>query len=215
MPDLTRLDESLGERLSLDEYRRDFRDRQWTIGGRESWKLERAQHFIEPGFPSWDAFARGDWDTALRLADDEREWIEEFSARAESKRIRLYRVRVAEEPLTPYLQWEMHLLRLRAECGENIRVVDAGAVARFEAAGRPLPELLTLGTSTLYRILYDDDGALAGAIRFQSPGLVREAADLARGLYQGAEDVRTFFRRKVAGLPPPRRDVIAGSDAGR
>ncbi|WP_433461711.1 DUF6879 family protein [Spirillospora sp. CA-128828] len=215
MPDLTTLDDSLGERLSLDDYRRDFRNRQWTIDGEDSWKLERAQHFIEPGLPSWDAFARGDWDTALHLVDAEREWIEEFSAQARRKRIRLYRVRVAEEPLTPYLQWEMHLLRLRAECGERIRIVDGAAVARFERAGRSLPELVTLGTSTLYRVLYDDDGALDGAIRFESPDLVRAVTGLTRGLFRRAEDVRSYFQQRVADLPPPRRDVLAGAHVRR
>ncbi|WP_067793601.1 DUF6879 family protein [Actinomadura formosensis] len=213
MPDLTRLNDSLGERLPLEEYRHDFRDRQWTIEGEDSWKLERAQHFIEPGFPSWDAFARGDWDTAIRLIDDEREWIAEFSTRAREKRIGLYRVRVVEEPLTPYLQWELHLLRLRAECGEAIRVVDADAVARHERS-RPLPELITLGASTLYRIIYDDEGALDGAVRFTSPALVADVVAATRELFRRAEDVESFFRRRVAGLPPPRRSTLTRCDGG-
>lgn len=131
MPDLTRLDESLGERLSLDEYRRDFRARQWTIEGRESWKLERAQHFIEPGFPSWDAFARGDWDTALRPADDEREWIEEFSARAERKRIRLYtELDRRPEALDPWADALHHLTGFTDPAAARLR-------ARIEHALHP------------------------------------------------------------------------------
>ncbi|TDB86401.1 hypothetical protein E1264_18020 [Actinomadura sp. KC216] len=209
MPDLTRLDDSLGERLSLEEYRRDFRARQWTIQGEASWKLERAQHFIEPGFPSWDAFARGEWSTALRLLEDEREWLEDFMAEAVRKRIRLFRLRVVQEPLTPYLQWELHLLRLRAECGEDIRVADAEAVARYERSG-PLPELVTLGASTLYRVCYDESGALDGAVRFSAPELVADAAELTSELFRGAETMESFFRRRVADLPPPRRNALTG-----
>jgi hypothetical protein len=29
------------------------------------WKLERRQTFREPGMPSWEAFAAGDWNHAL------------------------------------------------------------------------------------------------------------------------------------------------------
>ncbi|NUS55857.1 MAG: hypothetical protein HOV66_13525 [Streptomycetaceae bacterium] len=41
------LDAAYGERLSLSDYREDFRERQWTIDNQDSWKLERAQHFEE------------------------------------------------------------------------------------------------------------------------------------------------------------------------
>ncbi|MUN37131.1 hypothetical protein GNZ18_11035 [Actinomadura sp. NEAU-AAG5] len=206
---MTSLDDSLGTRLSLEDYRADFRVRQWTIGGEDSWKLERAQHFVEPGFPSWDAFAQGRWGTALRLIRQEREWLAEFSARAGSMGIGLYRVRVVEEPITPYLQWELHLLRERARCGERIRVVDAGSVAALERTG-PLPELLTLGSSTLYRIRYDEEGALDGAIRFHIAHLVESATRLTRDLFDRGEDLEPFFRRRVADLPPPRRGALTG-----
>ncbi|GAA4240585.1 hypothetical protein GCM10022254_65840 [Actinomadura meridiana] len=208
MSELMRLDDSLGTRLSLEEYRSDFRGRQWAIDGEDSWKLERAQHFVEPGVPSWDAFSRGDWKAALRLMQQEREWIEEFSAQAEEKGISLYRVRVVEEPISPYLQWELHLLRLRAQCGEAIRVLDAAAVAPLERSG-PLPELVTLGTSTLYRVRYDEKGALDGAVRFTAPELVAAATELTRELFDRGEDMESFFQRRVADLPPPHRNALA------
>lgn len=209
MPELRDLDDSRGEHLPLAAYRDDFRRRQWTIDGDDSWKLERGQHFVEPGFPSWDAFARGDWSTALRLIEQEREWLEEFSAKARRKNIGLYRLRVVEEPITPYLQWELHLLNLRAQCGEAIRVVHTGAVAAHERS-EPLPELVTLGPTTLYQVLYDDEGELAGAIRFTAPDLVENAVQVTRHLYAQGEDVESYFQRKVAELPPPGRNALVG-----
>lgn len=74
-----RLDTSRGTPLDLDSYRRDFRQRQWTIDGQDSWKLERCQHFREPGFASWEAFDRGEWRGALRLIEEERDYLREFS----------------------------------------------------------------------------------------------------------------------------------------
>ena len=75
------LDDSSGVRLSLDDYRVEFKDLQWTIAGQQSWKLEREQRFREPGFASWEAFSRGDWDEALRLIEEERDFLVEFSAK--------------------------------------------------------------------------------------------------------------------------------------
>jgi hypothetical protein len=50
---------------------------------------------------------------------------------------------VVERPICPYLQWELHLLTMRAQCGELIRVVPVDMVRDLEANGQ-LPELITL-----------------------------------------------------------------------
>ncbi|MDF5755559.1 DUF6879 family protein [Spongiactinospora sp. TRM90649] len=191
MPEPYQLDDSAGIRLMRDDYRADFRTRQWTISGQPSWKLERRQHFRELGFASWEAFAVGDWDEALRLIEAERDFLIEFSSEAESKEIPLYRLRVVERPIDPYLQWELHLLNLRAECGELIRVIEAEQI-REQEAERPLPELVTLGRSTLYRVLYNDEGESAGAVRFSSPDVVWKAERFIRELYEQGEDLTVF-----------------------
>lgn len=203
MPDLPPpLDPATGTHLPLDAYRREFRDRQWRIPGQESWKLERRQHFKEPGFASWETFSRGDWHEALRLIEEERDYLREFSAQAERLGIALYRVRVVEHPIDPYLQWELHLLRLRAECGELIRVVGPEAVTPYEKA-HSLPEVVTLGDATLYQVLYDDNGVLAGAIRYSDPVTVDRWTSFIRDLFSKGEDLHLFFDREIAPLPPP------------
>ncbi|MFJ6212979.1 DUF6879 family protein [Streptomyces sp. NPDC092296] len=197
-----RLDPALGDRLDLAAYRADFRDRQWTIDGQDSWKLERRQHFQEPGFPSWDAFARGDWHEALRLIEAERDYLHDFGRENTRRRTTLLRVRVVEQPLTPYLQWELHLLRLRAECGEHIRVVGPEAVRDREGAG-PLPERVTLGAGTVYQVLYTEQGALDGAVRFTDPEVTARCREFVRELYEAGEDLVRYVDREVAHLPPP------------
>jgi len=64
MPGL--LASSAGTRLTQAEYERDFGARLWLADGADLWKLERRQYYDETGFPSWDAFAAGDWAAALR-----------------------------------------------------------------------------------------------------------------------------------------------------
>jgi hypothetical protein len=197
------LDASSGERLALRPYQDDFDTRSSAAVRVDSWKFERQQHFREPGFASWEAFARGDWDRALELIEDEREYLKEFGRQAAAAGVRLLRVRVVEEPVVPYLQWELHLLRLRAECGEEIRVIGPEQIRKYEDDG-PLPELLTFGSDTLYQILYDTDGVLEGGILFTDPETVSRATEFIESLYDSGEDMGSYFQREIARMEPSR-----------
>jgi hypothetical protein len=181
-----------GELLTRGEYKRDFRERDAAVRDGDSWKLERLQHFEEQGSPSRDALRRGDWRTALRLLEDRRGAL--LSAAVEERRrgAVFHRVRVVEEPLTPYLQWEMHSLRQRARYGEKIRVLPAAAVRALETDGL-LPELTILGERTLYRVLYTEAGATYGAIRYTDPDVVGRWVAGLKELYATAEDLVPYF----------------------
>lgn len=111
------------------------------------------------------------------------------------------------EPIIPYLQWELHSLKLRAECGELIRVLPAKAVRRLEDNGE-LPEVVTLGPSAAYHILYDANGELAGGLKVTDPQTVERVTELVRRLYAEGEELATFFEREVASLPPPPGDTV-------
>lgn len=148
MPEPFSLGDLSGERLSLSEYLADFGELEWAIGGQASWKLERGQHFREPGLESWEAFTRGEWERSVQLMEEDRNFLAEYMAKASGLGIGLYRVRVVEEPVDPYLQWELLFLKLRAECGEHIRVITSDLVRDWEVGG-PLPELLTMGPTRL------------------------------------------------------------------
>jgi hypothetical protein len=202
MPEPLRAGELAGERLSLADYRADFRAVYSTIAGQESWKLERVQHFRQPDTPSWVAFARGDWERALELIEEKRQSIPDILAMATNLGIGQYRARVVAEPLCPYLQWELHSLKVSAECGEFIRVVPSDLVRALEADGE-LPELITLGPTVAYQILYTESGELAGGVKITDPGVVTHIADLTRHLYEAGEDIATFFERVVAPMPAP------------
>ncbi|MFF8995322.1 DUF6879 family protein [Streptomyces sp. NPDC014983] len=193
---------SPGEPLGLDAYREDFRRRDFAVAGCDSWKLERRQHFREPGDASWEAFVQGDWPEALRLIETQRTELLDLSRLAARHRCRLLRVRVVEMPLTPYLQWELHLLRLRAECGELIRVLAPEHLAVYEREG-PVPELVTLNDDTVYEIRYDAEGALEGAVRHLDAGTRDRVAAWIEELYELGEDIGAFFSREVAPLKPP------------
>lgn len=191
-----------GERLPLDSYIEDFNQHFWNIREEGFWKLERQQTFQEPGVESWEAFARGDWDESLRLLSQQRDHYTRYLNEIAEHGFRLHRVRVVEEPVTPYLQWELHLLHLKAQCGERTRVVGPDSVQALEN-GSPLPEVIVLGFSVMYEIVYDEQGILRGGVRCAD----RDVIDAWRGfiseLHASGEDLTSYFPRSVAPLGPP------------
>ncbi|MGW3611088.1 DUF6879 family protein [Micromonospora sp. NPDC005163] len=192
-----------GERIRLENYWADFEDRFWRTTDPGFWKLERQQTFKEPGDGGWQAFADGRWDDSLRILKARRPEFQRYHRRIAENGFATRRVRVVEEPLTPYLQWELHVLRLRHEYGGLTRVVGADAVRAAESGG-PLPEIYTLGTEVMYEAVYDADGVLASARRWRDPELVTRCQAFIESLYQDGEPLDGFFGRVVAPLEPPR-----------
>jgi len=166
------------------------------------WKLERRQTFREPGIPSWEAFAAGDWDRALELNARERDTVRAKVAEDKSLEVESRRLRVVEHPVTPYLQWEMQYFRLLAEAGEDLRVIDAPSVRRLEA-DRLLPEIVILGHRVLFEVLYDAEGTAYGARRIEDPQVIASACREVSDLYAAAEPLLDYFTREIAPLPAP------------
>ncbi|WP_114029335.1 DUF6879 family protein [Sphaerisporangium album] len=162
------------------------------------WKLERAQHFYEPYEPSWVAMTEGDWERSLRLVGEMRDGFPaEYDGYAEFRR-----ARIVEWPLTPYMQWELHVLAARADAGERPRVVPASAVRAFERSG-PLPELLIFESGLMYEVLYDAGGAHLGGRRITDPEVIDPCLAALTSLYDQGEELRAYVRREVAPLPAP------------
>lgn len=192
-----------GEVLERIVYKRDFRERDAAIRNRDSWKFERRQHFEEKDNPSWDAFVRGDWTESLRLIEDDRGAVLRANEQDALHGSFFHRARVIEKPLTPYVQWSLRSLCMQAECGQRIRIIGADTLAASDRSG-VLPEVVVLGGRTLYHILYDEAGAPYGAVRYTDPEIIGRWESYIKALYDVGEDVRAFFDREVAHLPPPR-----------
>lgn len=189
------------ERLARPAYHEDFyRVLKSGIGHQR--KLERGQHFQERGFPSWEAFAAGRWEEALRLVEEKRTVYARQFAEAEGLGVVQRRLRVVEFPVTPYVQWELHVLRLRADVGDRIRVLDARTITDVEQQ-RPVPEVVILGDVVMYEVQYDRDGNADGARRYADPALIAETTAGFEALYGQGEGFAEFFEREIVPLPPP------------
>ncbi|MET8824990.1 DUF6879 family protein [Streptomyces sp. NPDC004610] len=191
-----------GRRLGLDDYLEDFDRHFWRSGPEGFWKLERQQSFREPGVESWEAFRQGRWDESLALIEGQRDHYEEYFLRIAGHGFTLHRVRCVEEPISPYLQWELHLLHLKARYGEDTRVLSRDAIRRYEAE-RALSEIVVLGSAVMYEVVYDGEGKLAGGIRFGDPHDISRCRQAIQEMHRSGEPLDEFFSRHVARLPPP------------
>ena len=195
------LGDAVGERLELPQYYADFQSN--FHRAREFWKLERGQVFSEPGDVSWEAFERGDWQASMRLLEERREDLQRYHEENAADGTATRRIRIVSLPLTPYLQWELHLLKLRDETGGPIRILRDSAVAALEDQG-PLPDIYTMDRTTMYQAVYDRLGVLAYCLRYTDQALVSRCRDFIAGLYGQGEPIASFFAHEVAPLPPPR-----------
>lgn len=190
--------------MALDAYYADFEKHFWHSADAGFWKLERQQVFREPGYDSWEAFARGEWEESLRLLEAGRADMVEYHRKVERHGFAARRIRVVEEPLTHYMQWELHALRVREQCGGPIHVIGADQVARYENDG-PLPEVYTLGHQVMYQAVYDERGVLESARKFVDADLIRRCQKFIEDLYEAGEPLADWFDEHVATLPPPPR----------
>lgn len=199
---LDALRSSAAERLDLAEYWADFEKRFWETRTPGFWKLERQQTFKEPGEPSWDAFAAGDWDEAMCLIQAKRSEFSTYYQRIADSGFSTRRVRIVDKPISAYLQWELNVLALRHEYGGLTRVVEAPQITAFEVHGL-LPEIYTLGTEVMYEAVYDAHGVLEAANRFTDRALIADCQRFIERLYDTGEPLDEFFARDVAHLEPP------------
>lgn len=195
------LDGAVGKRIELSAYYAEFEEN--FARSREFWKLERGQKFAEPGNTSWEAFAAGDWDEAMRLLEYRRADLVRYHDEVATAGTATCRIRIVSLPLTPYLQWELNLLKLRDETGGPVRILLTPQVADLEDTGQ-LPEICTMDSTVMYQAVYDENGVLEHAVRYTDTNLVSRCQTFISGLYRRGEPLGSFFRREVAQLPPAR-----------
>ncbi|GAA2097133.1 DUF6879 family protein [Actinomadura alba] len=198
---LERIREVPGDVLDRAAYHEDFAKHSVGLSG-VLWKLERAQTFREPGDSSWEAFIAGDWQRALAILDGEREAIRADAERNAQSGLEIRRLRIVESPISPYLQWEVHSLRMLAEEGFDLRTLDVSQVSDLEC-DEQLPEVVVIGDRVLYEVRYDAQWKPIGARRIDDVGVIGQTCEEISWLYGTGEPLLQYFDREIAPLPPP------------
>jgi len=104
---------------------------------------------------------------------------------------------VVEEPPTLYLHWELNALKVRAQAGEQCRIVLADHVVEFEPA-HPLPELVIFGPHLMYEVLYNEAGRWQGGRRITDSAVIQPCLSHLTPVYLEGEELTSYFERTVA-----------------
>ncbi|WP_042396853.1 DUF6879 family protein [Streptacidiphilus carbonis] len=198
------LEQSQGMKVDIPTYFVEFDRAFWRIGSAGFWKLECRQDYQETKSASWEAFRRGDWSGSLRLFHEQRSEFEAYYARISAVGFLHHRARVVEEPVTPYLQWELHLLQTKDQYGEGVSILTTDRLAALGVTA-PLPDVVVLGREVAYEVHYTDQGQLDGATRHSARAVVDDARAFIQRLHGDGEPLASYFPRAIAGLRPPNQ----------
>lgn len=177
-------------RLDLDEFQSEF-SRAWPKAGSRFIKLECWQQYREQeASRSQDEYSRGDIPRTRELLRVEAEADRPLYEDVRRRGIGYARIRLVQQPLTPYLKYELMAYEIRAEMGENIEVVRWGPASR-------LPD-----EDNFDFLLFDRHTALihdygSGEIGVQTGGWITHDADVIASL-----EIRAAALRRIA-VPLP------------
>ncbi|WP_370948127.1 DUF6879 family protein [Amycolatopsis sp. cg5] len=151
----------------VDDYvdRPAFRKEFWQATERlrtRTVKVEWGQTFQEPGNPSWEAFAAGDFRKALDLIEQNREDHVRQQRVFDDTGTPFYRIRVIKFPLSDYLKWELAHFRLNAEMGERIFLAKSGSIADIVLTV-DLDDFTLFDEFLMLATEYTEEGAFKGA----------------------------------------------------
>jgi hypothetical protein len=182
------------QRLDLDEFGSRFAEA-WSELQARFLKLECWQAYHEPEtHKSQQEYNRGETEKAQELLRQEAETDRPLYEDVRARQLDYARIRLIQEPLTPYLDYELMAYRIREEMGETIEVV---SVAR---------ELILPNDEYFDFLLFDRHTALIqdyGDEGRQSGGWLTMESDIIASLERVAADLRQRavpLRQFVAGL---------------
>jgi hypothetical protein len=118
-------------RLDLDQFGAEFTHAwsrlEWRFLKLECWQAYQELEASE----SQTAYQRGDIHAARELLHQEAEGDRPLYEDVKRRNIEYARVRLLQEPLSPYLGYELLSYRIRADLGENIEVVTCEPAIRL------------------------------------------------------------------------------------
>ncbi|MFD8527570.1 DUF6879 family protein [Streptosporangium canum] len=180
-----------GRRLNLDEFGACFLEA-WSRTESRFLKLECWQSYREREVTtSQAAHERGDVQEARRLLRQESETERSLYEDVERKGIDYARIRLIQEPLTPYLDYELIAYRIRAEMGEAIEIVRCAPSMRLPDEEHFDFLLFDRHTALIHD--YGDIGLQSGGWMTQDLGVITSLENKAIALRRRAVPFEEFL----------------------
>jgi hypothetical protein len=162
---------------------------EWGAARARFLKIERRQEYNQAGDESFDAFRRGEHDTASRLLRESLLEQREMYAGAQTRGVALVRLRLIEEPLSDYLRYyEIPSYSVSEELGERI------VFASPDPTEDELPDCIVFDSTVMFVNAYDGLGRLVGAIEVKSEDEIARHVALAERLLTDGEPRADYVR---------------------
>ena len=152
--------ECVSRRIEPDQLWPEFK-RLWDQIGQRFFKVERLQAYAEPGDPSYEAFLRGDMESAVAHLEERIGGEAELFLDMCRRHFQYVRLRMVELPLTPYLRYEFKSYPIGARYGQRVVVLnleDGDNRATFSDVG----ELMVFDDFACMIHDYDAEGLMKG-----------------------------------------------------
>lgn len=169
------------QRLDLDEFGSRFADA-WSRLQFRFLKLECRQTYQERATnKSQDAYNKGEVDKARELLRQEAEADRSLYKDVQTRGLDYARIRLIQEPLTAYLEYELMAYRIREDMGEIIEVVRCAG--ELDLPNDKYFDFLLFDRHTALVHDYGDEG-------LQSGGWLTTDSDVIASLERAAIDLR-------------------------
>jgi hypothetical protein len=178
-------------RLDLTRFATEFAGA-WSKMGSRFLKVECWQTYREAeGNTSQEAYDRGDVEKARELLNHEAEADRPLYDDVEKRGIDYARIRLVQEPLTPYLEYELTSYRIREEMGENIEIVRRPPHERLPDEDHF--DFLLFDRSRALIHDYGDTGSQSGGWGTSEPAVILRLEECALRLRRAATPLRQFL----------------------
>jgi|ERR671914_612398 hypothetical protein len=183
------------QRLDLDEFGSRFSDA-WSRLRARFLKLECWQAYQERDTnQSQQMYSKGDPDKTRELLRQEAEVDRPLYADVRARGVDFARIRLVQEPLTPYLDYELMAYEIREEMGETIAIVRCSR--ELTLPNDEYFDFLLFDRHTALIHDYGDDGRQSGGWLTTDSEVIASLERVATHLRQRAIPLREF----IAGLP--------------
>lgn len=185
------------QRLGLDAFGSRFAEA-WSRMHSRFLKLECWQAYQErEANKSQEAYNKGEIDTARELLRQEAEADRQLYEDVKARGLDYARIRLVQEPLTPYLEYELMAYLIREDMGETIEAVRCSRDLDLPSAD--YFDFLLFDRHTALIHDYGDDGRQSGGWLSTDSGVIAALEQVATDLRRKAIPLREF----VAGLKRP------------